>query len=107
LNLHALNRASQARWPAFAATLQAASGIDVELRREGTLMVALTRDDAAQLRFTYDFQRSHGIALDWLSGAEARQREAFLHPHLAAAVFCAADHQVENRLLVRALRIAF
>jgi len=107
LNLHALNRASQERWPGFAAALEAASGIDVELRQEGTLMVALTRDDAAQLRFTYDFQRSHGIALDWLSGAQARQREPFLHPLLAAAVFCAADHQVENRLLVRALRTAF
>ncbi len=107
LGLHALNRASQLAWPAFAAELEAASGQSVELRSEGTLMVALNRDDAAQLRYTYDFQRGHGIALDWLSGAEARQREPFLHPNLAAAVFCAGDHQVENRKLVRALRIAF
>ena len=39
-------------------------------------MVALTRDDAAQLRFTYDFQRAHGIALEWLSGAQARAARA-------------------------------
>ncbi len=37
LGLHALNRASQLAWPAFAAELEAASGQSVELRREGTL----------------------------------------------------------------------
>ena len=107
LALHALNRASQLAWPDFAAELEKATGQSVELRPEGTLMVALNRDDVAQLRYTYDFQRSQGIALEWLSGVEARQREPFLHPNVAAAVFCAGDHQVENRKLVRALRAAF
>ena len=107
LALHGLCRASQDAWPGFAAELEAASGQSVELRREGTLMVALNRDDTAQLRYTYDFQRAHGIALDWLTGGQARQREPHLHPNLAAAVYCAQDHQVENRKLVRALRAAF
>ena len=107
LGLHALNRASQLSWPGFAAELEAASGQSVDLRQEGTLMVALNRDDAAQLRHTYDFQREHGIELEWLSGAQTRAREGFLHPNIAAGVFCANDHQVENRKLVRALRAAF
>lgn len=107
LGLHALNRASQLAWPGFAAELEAASGQSVELRGEGTLVVALNRDDAAQLRYTYDFQRAQGIDLEWLSGAQARAREPFLHPNLAAGVFSAGDHQVENRKLVRALRSAF
>lgn len=107
LALHALCRASQDAWPAFAAELEAASAQRVELRQEGTLMVALNRDDVAQLRYTYDFQSKHGIALEWLTGGQARQREPHLHPHLAAAVYCAGDHQVENRKLVRALRAAF
>ncbi|HEY3918840.1 MAG TPA: glycine oxidase ThiO [Stellaceae bacterium] len=107
LALHGLCRASQEAWPRFAAELEAAAGQSVELRQEGTLMVALNRDDTAQLRYTYDFQRQHGIALDWLTGGQARQREPHLHPNLAAAVFCAQDHQVENRKLVRALRAAF
>ncbi len=107
LGLYALNRASQLAWPQFAAELEAASGQSVELRQEGTLVIALNRDDVAQLRNSYDFQRAQGIALDWLSGAEARKREPFLQPSLAAAVFSAGDHQVENRKLVRALRTAF
>ena len=77
LALHGLCRASQEAWPRFAAELEAASGQSVELRREGTLMVALNRDDTAQLRYTYDFQRAHGIALEWLNGEQARQKE---HP---------------------------
>jgi glycine oxidase len=106
-DLLALNRRSQELWPAFAAALEAASGMSVGLRREGTLVVALTRDDAAQLRFTYDFQRQHGIALEWLGAAAARQREPALHPNLAAAVFSPDDHQVDNRLVVAALQRAF
>ncbi len=101
-----LNRRSQVLWPEFAAELRAASGIDVALRREGTLWVALTRDDAAQLRFHYDFQRGLGIRLEWLSGAEARRREPHLHPNAPAAVFSPDDHQVDNRLLAEALPIA-
>ena len=105
--LYALNRLSQELWPDFAAELEAASGVAVGYRREGTLSVALTRDDAAQLRFHYDFRRSLGIALEWLSGAEARRREPHLHPGVAAAVFSPADHQVDNRRLVAALRRAY
>ena len=42
---------SQRLWPDFARELEAASGISVDYRDEGTLVVALNRDDAEQLRF--------------------------------------------------------
>lgn len=107
LGLYRLNRTSQTLWDDFAAELEAVTGEDVGLRREGTLSVALTRDDAAQLRFTYEFQRANGIDLQWLDGAAARRREPHLHPGLAGAVLSAGDHQVDNRRLVGALRRAF
>jgi glycine oxidase len=105
--LHALNRRSQQLWPEFAVALEAAAGMSIGYRSEGTLAVALNRDDAARLRFHYDFQRSLGIPINWLNGAEARRREPHLHPHIAAAVSSPSDHQVDNRLLVTALRRAF
>ncbi len=104
--LYALNRASQERWPAFAAELESAAGVAVGYRDEGTLVVAPTRDDMAQLRFHFDYQRGLGIPLEWLSGAEARRREPHLHPGLAAAVLSPRDHQVDNRRLATALRRA-
>jgi glycine oxidase len=63
----------------------------------------LTRDDAEQLNFTYEFQKSLGLELQWLSGGEARRREPHLRPGIPAAVLSTQDHQVENRLLGRAL----
>ena len=101
--LLALTLESQRLWPDFAVQLEAASGISIDYRDEGTLVVALTRDDAEQLRFTYEFQKSLGLDLDWLSGSEARRREPHLRSGIAGAVLSLQDHQVENRLLGRAL----
>lgn len=105
--LFVLNALSQKIWPAFARELEAASGIDVEYRDEGTLLVALTRDDVDQLRFAYEYQCGLGIDLRWLSGAEVRRREPHLRPGVGAAVYSPQDHQVNNRRLVTALGEAF
>src|SRR5262252_598170 len=94
---------SQRLWPEFAHELEAASGITVEYRDEGTIVVALTRDDLDQLRFTYEFQRGLGLDLEWLSAAEVRRREPHLRPGLSGAVLSRRDHQVENREVVKAL----
>jgi len=97
---------SQRMWPQFARELEAAAGIPVEYRDEGTLVVALNRDDAAQLRHSYEFQKALGLDLEWLTAAAAREREPHLKPGLAAAVWSPRDHQVENRLVGRALALA-
>ena len=101
--LLALTRASQARWPDFARALEAAADDDVGYRDEGTMVVALTRDDAEQLRNLATFQRNCGVALDWLDGAQTRVREPHLTPRTVGAVFSPHDHQVDNRRLVGAL----
>jgi glycine oxidase len=102
-NLLALTLESQELWPGFAREIEAASGVSVGYRDEGTMVVALTRDDAEHLRFTYEFQKGLGLDLDWLSGAEARRREPHLRPGIPGAVLSPRDHQVENRLLACAL----
>jgi glycine oxidase len=104
--LVALGRESQARWPAFAQELEQASGIDVELRREGTLVVALTADDQARLFHHLEFQRRLELPLAWISAAETRKREPHLAGKLAGAVFSPQDHQVDNRKLAAALIVA-
>jgi glycine oxidase len=94
---------SQRLWPGFVRDLEAASGMSVGYRSEGTMAVALTRDDAEQLRHNFEFQRHLGLDLEWLSGAAARQREPHLRPGIAAAVLSPRDHQVDNRALATAL----
>jgi glycine oxidase len=104
--LVALGRDSQARWPAFADELLRVSGIDVELRREGTLVLALTADDQATIAHHLEFQRRLGLPLEWLSAAATRAREPRLAGKIAGALFSPEDHQVDNRKLAQALRIA-
>jgi glycine oxidase len=104
--LVALGRESQARWPAFAEELAQASGIDVELRREGTLVLALTADDQAEIAHRLEFQRRLDLPLEWLSAAATRAREPHLAGKIAGALYSPQDHQVDNRKLVAALRIA-
>ncbi|MGY0710687.1 glycine oxidase ThiO [Azospirillum argentinense] len=101
-----LTRASQNLWPAFAAELEAASGMAVDLRDEGTMVIALNADDAAKVRFLHDFQTKLGLPVEWLSGAEVRRREPYLQPGVAGALFCAGDHQVDNRKVAAALHAA-
>ncbi len=104
--LLALNRASQALWPAFAAELEAASGTRVDLRTEGTLTIGLTADDGARLRHLFAFQTSLGLPVQWLTAAETRRREPRLAGQLSGAILTAEDHQVDNRKVAAALKIA-
>jgi len=98
---------SRDAWPAFAAELEAASGMAVDYRDEGTLVVALDRDDAERLRFHYDYHRSLSLDLEWLDGTEAKALEPHLAPGVVAGVFSRADHQVDNRKVALALKAAF
>jgi len=104
--LVALGRASQGSWPAFARELEAAAGLPIDLRSEGTLLVALTADDQARLKHRLALQQRLGLPVAWISGVEARRREPHLAPVIAGAVLSPEDHQVDNRKLVAALRVA-
>lgn len=107
LELYELSRESLRRWPGFARAVEAASGQDVDYRDEGTLIVADDRDHAEAIRRLYEFQQEQGLAVEWLTGDEAREVEPFLAPRLSAAIFAPSDHQVDNRKLLEALRTAF
>lgn len=97
---------SQRLWPDFAREVERASDVSVEYRDDGTMVVALTRDDAEQLRHSYEFQKSLGLDLSWLTAVEARRREPHLKAGIAAAVLSPCDHQVDNRRLAHALATA-
>ncbi|PSQ86305.1 MAG: glycine oxidase ThiO [Bacteroidetes bacterium QS_3_64_15] len=105
--LYDLNRESLRRWPDFAQCVETASGQSVDYRNEGTLIVADDRDAAEALERLYTFQRGQGLNVEWLTGEEAKEIEPFVAPRLSAAVYAPSDHQVDNRRLIDALRVAF
>lgn len=94
---------SLARWPAFRDALQAASGIDIDYRTQGTLVLAIGRDEVERLRFRHGLQTRSGIRSRWLSGPEVREREPILRPSVTAGILCEDDHQVDPPKVMAAL----
>ena len=91
------------RWPDFRDALQAASGREIDYRADGTLVIAIGRDEVERLRFRHDLQRRSGVAAEWLSGPEVRAREPLLRPNVTAGILCPLDAQVDPRLVMDAL----
>lgn len=99
--------ASRNDWASFAHELESASGMAVGYRTEGTLVVALNRDDLERLKFQYNFQRQLALPVQWLYGDQVRELEPRLARTVVAGIFSDLDHQVDNRKVALALRAAF
>lgn len=91
------------RWPEFRDALEAESGRAIDYRADGTLVLALGRDEVERLRFRYDLQRRSGLDAAWLPGGEVRRLEPGLRPSVTAGIHCPLDHQVDPRLVMDAL----
>src|SRR3954451_17575545 len=57
---------SAARWPAFAEELVGASGLDIDYRTRGTLMLARDRDEAEALERERDLRERLGLRVEGL-----------------------------------------
>ena len=101
-----LNLLAVGGFGSFAAELEAASGRQVGLRREGTLAVAYDPGDYAALLRLTAFRRSVGLDAEELDSRACRDMEPFLAPDVHGGVLFAGDWSVDNRRYVAALREA-
>lgn len=92
-------------YPTFAAELLDETGIDIELDRSGTLYLAFTEGDSADIRKRYDWQKEAGMAVERLTAEETRKAEPFVSPDVRGSLYFPGDGQVENRKLMQALRL--
>ncbi len=97
---------SRALYPALADELRELSGLDIQYRPSGLLHVAFTEDALHDLGATVAWQKARGLRADLLDVAEARELEPAISPSALGAIHFPDDHQVDNRLLVRAMSIA-
>jgi glycine oxidase len=89
-------------WPSFAARLEEETGMDLNLRTDGKLLLALDVPAAERLQRRAKWVSSEGLATQWLEDASLRDRE----PAAATAVaglHLEDDGQVDNRTLAQAL----
>ena len=94
---------SRAMYPAFAAALLAETGIDIEFETTGTLYLAFTEHDEAELQKRFAWQHEAGLPIEELSAAAVRQLEPSINEDVRAALKFPLDTQVENRRLLSAL----
>lgn len=104
--LVALNQASLALWPSFAAELEHASGREVGLRTAGTLVVGFDSDDVRELDRTLAFHQELGLDATRLTPGACRAQEPALTPRLRGGLRIPGDHSVEPRSLHAALLAA-
>lgn len=98
--------ASRAMYADFARELQQASGINIEYRTEGTLYLSLTDQDDEELERRWQWQRAAGLNVKRLNADCARKLEPQVNDRLRWALKFPDDHQVNNRLMMKALHIA-
>lgn len=96
--------ASRDLYPQFAENLLAETGIDIELERAGTLYLAFTETDSEEIEKRFFWQTKAGLRVEHLTATEIRQREPFVSPDVREGLFFPDDWQVENRLLLHALK---
>jgi glycine oxidase len=97
---------SRALYGELARDLRELTGVDIAYLPCGVLKAAFTEAEAHHLEATAAWQRAMGLRAELLDGNQARELEPQLSPHALAAVHFPDDHQVDNRLLVRALSMA-
>ncbi|YBV94220.1 FAD-binding oxidoreductase (plasmid) [Phyllobacteriaceae bacterium JZ32] len=101
------SKASAARWPAFAATLAADTGIDVGLSQRGAFTFALCREEFDTWRAEMEkiAQQTGGAAAPYevLSAAQTRDRLPAVGPDVVGSIYSPADGHVNSLRLFRAL----
>jgi glycine oxidase len=101
-----VNLLARERWPAFAAELEQVTGLPTGYRDSGALVVAADRDDAEALHRLHDFQRTVGLASEWLTPSACRALEPGLSPRIAGGIAAPQDGSADPRATVRALSAA-
>lgn len=102
-----LERESLSLYPDFVAELEEASGQKLGYRTEGTLIVAVDRDDAEAIEHYYQFYRRLDLEAHRLVGPAIHELEPGLSPTINYALFLPRDHQIDPICLVQALAKAF
>ncbi len=104
-DLHALCIQGAEIWPDFAASLQLASGMDIDYRPGPSLAVAIDAQQAERLEVLADALAGKNIPVRRLTPEEARKAEPALLGNIKVALALLSDGQVDNRRVLAALRI--
>jgi glycine oxidase len=98
--------ASRDLWPAYAAGLQAESGVDFGFRDSGALHLAFGAAYERRLEAKYLWQKKKAGRVERLDEAALRARYPYLHPRVTSAFLALGDYWLDNEMLVDALEVS-
>jgi glycine oxidase len=96
-------RWSHSLYPEFVAAVEALADTDCGFRTEGTLLVGLDRDHAAEIERLRGIMEAQGFQPRPLTGSEVLQLEPGLVPRVVGGLLLEQDYHVDQRRLARAL----
>lgn len=99
-------RVSLERYPSFLMELEQASGIRVDLRTAGTLVVGFDADDMRVVGELGAYHCELGLDTRRLTPRECRRIEPSLAPRIRGGLHIPGDHSVDARALHAALLVA-
>jgi glycine oxidase len=106
----ALAKRANDLWPGFAAELEAQSGISLDYRKNGSLMVALKAGGSPHAHGDHGGQpnpHAQGADIAMLTAEQAHAMEPMLSEDIAGALWAPHEATVDTHALVQALVIAF
>ncbi|MEP7271151.1 MAG: glycine oxidase ThiO [Acidobacteriota bacterium] len=97
---------SRAHYPSLTTELFDATGVDIEYRTEGTVFLAFTDEDEAELETRFAWQQGADLNVERLDSISVRKLEPLVSEDVRWALRFPDDHQVNNRQLVVGLEAA-
>lgn len=93
-------------FPELSRQLREETGMDIGYRDDGMLVVATDDAEEVELSRRFAWQSAAGLSVELLTGGEVRALEPALSGEIRSGLRFPRDHQVDNRLLTRALFIS-
>ena len=104
--LLSLSLQSRALYPDFVRDVEAESGLSIDLRREGAIVVALDEAERNELDRLAKAQHRLGLEVESLSRDDVRRREPAASREVTGGIRLPHEHTLDPRLLAAALRRA-
>lgn len=104
--LLALAQDSMRRWPRLVEELEAATGIDLSFRANGTLRIVFSAAEAEAWRADLPRLVALGVAAEWLDGPGLRALEPELAPGAEGGFLFRGEASLDPKPLLRALALA-
>ena len=97
---------SHSLWDSFAHDVIKQSGEDIDFQKNGSMLVAIDKDDEKDLLRHQNFYSSIGLETTFLDRSDVLKKVPSINPKISGALHAVNDYAVDNQKLAQALTLA-